>query len=264
MPETVKKQGLPKWGELVFCTITRITPFAAWCTLDEYEYEGQPVEGMIHISEVAGKRVKDIRDFVKPNRQYVTKVVRINYQKGHINLSIKRVSKYDKRQKVESFRKGKRAENILERAAKGLNKTLDQAYEDVGHKLQEQFGDMFSAFEQENESPGTLAEAGISKKWIDALTEIIKVNFKKKKVTIKAKLQVSSTEPDGVEHVRKVLSNLEKETEAAVTYISAPTYRIQVETLDPKTAEKDLKLALDKAMEQIKKAGGEGRYKIIK
>ena len=48
----VKKKGLPKWSELVLCTTTRITPFAAWCTLDEYETEdGSPIEGMIHISK---------------------------------------------------------------------------------------------------------------------------------------------------------------------------------------------------------------------
>jgi len=31
-----KRKGLPEWGELVLCTVERITPYAAWCKLEEY------------------------------------------------------------------------------------------------------------------------------------------------------------------------------------------------------------------------------------
>ncbi|MEM7821706.1 MAG: S1 RNA-binding domain-containing protein, partial [Candidatus Aenigmatarchaeota archaeon] len=107
----VRKRGLPKWSELVLVTVEKLSPYAAWCKLIEYP----GVEGMIHVSEVAGKWVHDIRDFIKINKQYVAKVIKVDYQKNFVNLSLKRVSKQDEKEKMNFFRKEQRAEKLLER-----------------------------------------------------------------------------------------------------------------------------------------------------
>lgn len=276
----VKKKGLPKWGERVLCTITRVTPFAAWCVLDEYELEdGSRIECMIHISEVAGKWVKDIRDFVKPNKQYVAKVVRIDYQKGHLNLSLKRVSKFDKKEAMEKYRRAKRAVGMLMRITKRVGKGESDAQEEVVAKLEKMFYekrpetegertaekfDLFYAFEEANEDPSTLAEAGITKEWADAIVEIIKKNFRVKERMLKAVLNLSSTAPDGVKTVKKVLSNLEKTASVNVKYISAPKYSVDIKSKNPKEAEKRLKEGLEGAINEIKAAGGDGSYKLVK
>jgi len=69
----VIKKGFPEFGELVLCTVTRVTTFAAWCKLEEYPN----IEGMVHISEVVGKWIYDIREFVKEGKQYVAKVIKL-------------------------------------------------------------------------------------------------------------------------------------------------------------------------------------------
>ena len=269
----VKKKGMPKWGEHVLCTITRVTPFAAWCVLDEYETkDGSRIECMIHISEVAGKWVKDIRDFVKPNKQYVAKVVRIDYQKGHLNLSLKRISKFDKKEAMENYRRAKRAVGILTQATKRVGKGENDAQEEVVSKLEKMFYekesaekfDLFSAFEEANENPDILAEAGITKEWADAIVEIIKKNFRVKERTLKAVLDLSSTAPDGVKTIKKVLSNLEKATGANVKYISAPRYSVDIKSKNPKEAENKLREGLEGAIKEIKAAGGDGNYKLVK
>jgi translation initiation factor 2 subunit 1 len=254
----------PKKYELVFCTVTRITPFAAWCTLDEYSDENNKIEGMIHVSEVAGKWVKDIRNFVKQNKQYVAKVMRVDPAKGHINLSLKRVSKFDKRQKVENYRKYMRASNILEQTAKRLNKSLEDAQAEVVHKLEGQFENLFEAFEEESENPGTLAEAGVSKEWVDVIQELIAKLFEKKEVVIKAVVNLSSTAPDGVEKVKQVLNGIEKDAGVKPKYVSAPKYRLELETKDPKNAEKKLRTVLEDAVKGIEKFQGTGSYEIVK
>src|SRR3972149_2716036 len=145
-----KSVRYPQRGELVFCTVQRITPYAAWCRLDEYSDAKTTLEGMIHVSEVAGKWVKDIRDFVKTNKQYIAKVVYVDVQKGYVNLSLKKVSKVDKRQKVEGYRQSMKVENIMQQAAKQIGKDLDAAYKEVVPKLEEyQFESIFAAFEEE-------------------------------------------------------------------------------------------------------------------
>lgn len=254
----------PKKYELVFCTVTRITPFAAWCTLDEYSDKNNKVEGMIHVSEVAGKWVKDIRNFVKQNKRYVAKVMRVDPQKGHINLSLKRVSKFDKRKKIETYRKYMRASNILEQAAKRLGKSLEEAQTEVVYKLEGQFENLFEALEEESENPGVLAEAGISKEWVDLIQELIAKLFEKKEILIKALVNLSSTAPDGVEKVKQVLTGIEKGAGVKPKYVSAPKYRLEIETKDPKNAEKELKTVLENAVNKIEKLQGTGSYEIVK
>ncbi|MBS3054994.1 MAG: S1 RNA-binding domain-containing protein [Candidatus Aenigmarchaeota archaeon] len=132
----VKRKEMPDWGEFVLCTVERITPYAAWCRMDEYP----GIEGMIHVSEVSGKWVHDIREFVKPNKQYVAKVVKIDYQKNAVNLSLKRVTKFDEREKTNAFRRNQRAEKMLEMAGREMGKSVEQAHEEVGYLIQEKFG----------------------------------------------------------------------------------------------------------------------------
>ncbi len=261
----VKKKGFPKWNENVLCTVTRITPFAAWCILDEYENEdGSRIEGMIHISQVAGKWVKDIRKFVKPNKQYIAKVIRIDREKGHINLSLKRVSKVDKREKLDTYRRNKRASGMLTQAAKKLGETMVNAEKEVVSKLKDDYDDLFSAFEDASTNPDVLKEAEISKKWRDALLEIIERNFQTKERKIKADLKLSSTAGDGINSIKKTLAALEKKSGATVKYISAPNYLIELTTDDPKEGEKKLKEALEETVKGIQKVDGTGEYEFIR
>jgi len=254
----VKRKGLPEWGELVICTVERVTPYAAWCSLNEYP----GLEGMVHVSEVAGKWVHDIRDFAKIKKQYVAKVVRIDYQKNHINLSFKRVTRFDEKEKMNAFRREQRAEKILEQAAKELGKTLDQAYEEVGYLMQEKFGELFVAFEEAHQNKEVLAKKGVPAEWAEVLLKNIEKGFQEKEIVIKADLELKSLASDGVEQIKKILAELEKNTGATVKYISAPKYRIELATKDPKNAEKKIIAGLEEAVKQIK--DGEGSYKLIK
>ena len=82
-----KKKGFPESDELVFCTVTSVQSHSVFVKLEEYG-----VGGMIHISEVAPGRIRNIRDFVVENKPVVCKVTSINQERGHIDLSLRRVT----------------------------------------------------------------------------------------------------------------------------------------------------------------------------
>jgi translation initiation factor 2 subunit 1 len=255
----VKRKGMPEWSELVICTTKKISPFAAWCSLDEYE----KLEGMIHISEVAGKWVRDIRKFVKPDKQYVAKVVKIEQDKNLISLSIKRVSRQEEKEKWNEYRKEQRAEKILEQAAKDLNKTVDQGYNEIGHLLQDKFGELFVAFEKIKKSPETLAKLNISKEWSDSLVASIDRSFIEKEIVLKAEIELKSYSKDGINKIKELLGEFEEKTNAEVRYISAPKYRIEMKSKNPKQDMKNLTSQLNRIIEQGKKSEVEGNYKFI-
>jgi translation initiation factor 2 subunit 1 len=256
----VKRKGVPEWSELVICEVQKITPYAAWCKLIEYPN----VEGMVHVSEVAGKWVHDIRDFVKIKKQYVAKVVNIDYQKNFVNLSLKRVSKYDEKDKLNAFRREQRAEKILEQAAAQLDKKLEQAYEEVGFLIQEKFGDLFVAFDEARSNPELLEKNEIPKKWADVINKIVEKSFQEKEIVIKAELEIKSIAPDGIKIIKNLLSDLGKKTGAEIKYISAPKYRLELKAKDPKTTEKKLVEALEATFTRTKELKMEGGYKLIR
>ena len=104
-----RRRGYPEQGELVIVTTEKVTQFAAWCKLEEYPH----LKGVIHISEAAGKWIFDVREVVKEGKQYVAKVMRVG-KKGIVDLSLKRVSRRDEKEKWNIYRKEERAEKILE------------------------------------------------------------------------------------------------------------------------------------------------------
>ncbi len=253
-----KRKGLPVTGELVLCTVQRITPFAAWCQLEEYN-----AEGMIHISEVAGKWIHDIREFVKASKQYVAKVVRVDEQRNLVNLSLKRVSKYDEKKKINEFRKEQRAEKILEQAGKELNKNLKQSYEEVGFLLQERFGELFTAFEEIGDSKEILEELDIPENWKGALLKIIEKSFREKEIVLKVELELKSYAEDGIDRIKKTLSGLDIPN-LEIAYISAPKYRLELKTVDPKMVEKNLREKLDAIVAASKSSEVESTYRFVK
>ena len=255
----VKRKGMPEMNELLICTTKKITPFAAWCSLEEYP----DLEGMIHISQVAGKWVRDIRKFVKPNKQYIVKVVSIDKEKNLINLSLKRVSRYDEKDKWNEYRKEQRAEKILEQAAREMNKTLEQAYEEIGFLLQDKFGELFVAFEKIRKSPDVLTKLEIDEKWCKVLVLVIEKNFVEKEIVLKAEIRLESYANDGIERIKKLLGELKESSNADVRYISAPKYRVEIKTKNPKQDEKNLRVNLDKLIDQGKKVEVKGSYEFI-
>ncbi len=252
------KQGYPKFGELVLCTARRISQFAAWCSLDEY----QNLEGMIHISEAAGKWVHDIKKFIKPNKQYVVKVVKVDPQANILNLSLKRVSKSEEKSKWNEFRKEQRADSILKVIAKELGIPVEKAHQEIAFKLQEEFGDLYKAFEEINKSPALLSELNIPEKWHEAVSKILKKTFIEKEFEIKAELQMTCYEDDGVERIKKLLQNIEKNG-ISVFYISAPKYRLELKTKNPKADTKKFEQEIQKITTEANKINVDVSYNMI-
>lgn len=238
-------------------TVTNMTPYSALCRLDEYPGK----EGMIHISEVSGKWVRDIRKFIKPNRNYIVKVLRVDEDKGHIALSLKRVAKVDRTRKMQSYNYEKKAEKILMKIARREKITLEKAYESIGYQLQEKFDDMFEAFKLAAESPDKLIEMGIEKKWVQIIHEVAKEFIQKKKIKIKAELDLKFYTGDGVERIKEFLNNLINKYGINIKYISAPKYSVEIESNNPKLAQKELVKQLTNAITNIK--DGDAEFKIV-
>ncbi|HID47317.1 MAG TPA: S1 RNA-binding domain-containing protein, partial [Methanococcaceae archaeon] len=104
------RKDFPEEGELVIGTVVDVKPYGAFVQLLEYPNR----EGMIHISEVSSGWVKNIRDHVKRGQRVVAKVMRVDKKKGHIDLSLKRVTEQQKKAKIQEWQRFQRAEKLLQ------------------------------------------------------------------------------------------------------------------------------------------------------
>ncbi|MDI6721893.1 MAG: S1 RNA-binding domain-containing protein, partial [Candidatus Aenigmarchaeota archaeon] len=246
----------PMLGEIVIARITRINPNSAYVHLDEYNKEG-----MIHISEVSSGWVRDIRQFIKPNQAVILKVVRLNEHSGEISLSLKRVSEKQRNEKMKEFNLNKKAEKMLEIAAKGIGLTLDKAYDEVGYLLQENFGSLYEGFRAALKNPKILEKRGIPEKWTSHLKEIAEKSIEQKEFEFRSKLFVKSVRPDGIVHIRNLLLHGEK-LGLEIKYIAAPEYLVKFRTLDARKGEKEFDQKLSKIIE-IAKPNVEAKYEVI-
>ena len=92
----LKKEGFPEEDELVICTVTSVHHSSVFTNLDEYGRTG-----LIHISEISPGRIRNIRDYVVEGKKVVCKVLRVDKEKGHIDLSLRRVKEMQKKNKVK-------------------------------------------------------------------------------------------------------------------------------------------------------------------
>jgi len=240
----VRRNGMPQIGEFVICKITRINPNSAFAVLEEYEKEG-----MVHISEVKRGWVRDIRNFVKINQMTVAKVVRID-ERSHIGLSLKRVDKNQKNERIKEYKFDQRAEKMLELIARGMKKSLEQAYEEVGYNILENFGSLYKAFKMSIQSPELLIDRGIPKEWVDAIKEIAEKNVDQKEFEFKAKISIKSYESNGIILIKDLIKDVEK-MGFGVRYIAAPEYLVDYKTKYAKKGNKEF----EEKLEKIEKLG---------
>ncbi len=249
--------AFPAFGELVVGTITTVNPYSAAVRLEEYDRFG-----MIHISEVSSRWVRDIREFTKENQRCVCKVVKVDPEQRHINLSLKRVSKEEYDRKMSDFKSEEKAEKMLEDIGKRMGKSLDEMYEEVGYKLQDTFGSLFKAFKIALKDKKLLIKKGVEENYADAIAASAADIFQESEVEIKCKLMLTSSKPGAITAIKKALMEAEKEG-VEIRYVSAPIYMMKMTGTDPKKTEKKIKGLADSISSAIEKSGGEASYEFI-
>ncbi len=238
----LQKKGLPEEGDIVLCTVKKILFHSVFVSLDEYINK----EGMIHISEVAPGRIRNIRDYVEENKKIVCKVLRIDIEKGHIDLSLRRVNNSERINKNNDYKMEQKAEKLLESFGKEQKKSLEDMYKEIGQKIIDQYGSLREGFENISIDNSLIKELSFNKKIEEFLLKHINEKIKPPQVTLNGTLTIQSTSSNGIEIIKNVLNKI-SDANTKILYLSAPRYRISLTAPDYKIAEAKLKEMREKA-----------------
>tara|TARA_Y100000310_G_scaffold345600_1_gene467092 strand:+ start:3027 stop:3803 length:777 start_codon:yes stop_codon:yes gene_type:complete len=251
-----KKKGMPEIGDLVICTIKKILHHSIFVYLDEYDRK----EGMIHISEVSPGRIRNIRDYVKEGKRVVCKVLDIKKDKGHIDLSLRRVNQSERINKNAEYKQEQKAEKLLEQMGKQLKKDISTMYKEAGFPLINRFGSLYQSFQEIVANEDALKDLQLPKETEKKLTEIIKEKIKIPEVRIEGNLIIECPASNGVEIIRETLTSAQKTKNIEIKYVSAPKYSLSVTAPDYKEAELTLKKVQENIIKKIKESQGTAEF----
>ncbi|UCC33281.1 MAG: translation initiation factor IF-2 subunit alpha [Candidatus Bathyarchaeota archaeon] len=262
---TSERVEWPETGELVVATVNRITGYGAYVMLDEYGREG-----LLHISEISSTWVKNIRDFIREKQKVVLKVLQVDSRKGHVDVSLRRVSKVERREKIRSWKKDRRAESLLNQASEKLGISPEAMNEKAGFPIEKEFGGLYEGLEKTaNEGATILTKLGIPEDIATTLENIAKERIRAILVKRTGLLELECTKPNGAVIIRDALSRAQnmktpKEAKIRVYTVSPPSYRIEVLAENYKEAEILLQKAADTALQTVTKLGGQGDFRTEK
>lgn len=246
----------PEEGELVVCTVVDVKDFAAFVTLDEYNGR----RGLIPISEIARGWIKYIRDYIREGQKVVCKVLGVDPNRGHIDLSLKDVNEHQRREKIHEWKNEQKANKWVGFAseATGVDREI------IEEAIYREYGLLYPAFEEIVTTGGEAVDRlNLDEPVKESLVTIAHDNVKVPRVTITGLLDLMSPKPDGVNVIRRALRSAQpkiEDVEIDLIYIGAPKYRIKVTAPDYKTAERAIEKAATAAVGVVERAGGSGKF----
>jgi len=126
----------PEAGDLVKAKVNKVTDVGAYCSLLEYNNH----EGMIMLSEISRRRIRSIAKLVRVGRIETPVVLRVNREKGYIDLSKKRIDQTpaEKEAYEDKYNKAKALNCIIGHIAHSFNDgefSMQQLYEMFGWEM---------------------------------------------------------------------------------------------------------------------------------
>ena len=241
---STETQELPEVGEIVIATIKKTGDHGAYVSLDEYD----DIQGFLHISEIAPGWVRKVTKYVKEGDKKVLLVKKIQANRAEIDLSLKQISKEQRKKKLLDVKRFEKEQGILKNIQDKV-KLSSEEVDELEEKLLSKYKSVYDAvIDIGTNNINVVDDLEISekiKKTIDELSKKIKLPT----VEIRGILEMTNNKSDGIEIIRKILLDAIKESQnqkIKILYLGAPKYRLSIIAQDFKTAEKTLKPILEK------------------
>ena len=255
---STETQELPEVGEIVIATIKKTGDHGAYVSLDEYDN----IQGFLHISEIAPGWVRKVTKYVKEGDKKVLLVKKIQQDRAEIDLSLKQISKEQRKKKLLDVKRFEKEQGILKNIQDKV-KLSSEEIDQVEEKLLSKYNSVYEAIiEIGTKNINVIDDLDISKKIKEVIEEFSK-KIKLPTVEIRGVLEMTSSKSDGIEIIRKILLDAIKESKnekIEISYLGAPRYRLSIIAQDFKTAEKTLKPILEKIEKNSSKLNGTYKF----
>ncbi|EFN54994.1 hypothetical protein CHLNCDRAFT_134805 [Chlorella variabilis] len=236
----------PEVDDVVMVQVRSIAEMGAYVSL--LEYGG--IEGMILLSELSRRRIRSVQKLIKVGRQEPVMVLRVDKEKGYIDLSKRRVSPEDLAKCEDRFAKSKMVHSIMRHVAETTGHNLEQLYAEVAWPLYRMYGHAYNAFatmitdeEAEAVFKRLIEEVhGGNKPEVltQAVQEGIMVNIRRRltpqAIKVRADVEMTCFAYEGVEQIKEAMRVAQRcgsqACPVSMKLVAAPRYVLTTSVLD--------------------------------
>ena len=250
----------PEIESVVMVNVRNIADMGAYVSLMEYNN----IEGMILLSELSRRRIRSIHKLIRVNRNEVVMVLRVDEEKGYIDLSKRRVSPEDVAACEDRFAKAKAVHGVLRQVAERRKFYLEDLYEKVGWPLYKKYGHAYDAFKlaiTEDKPGDPFADLDVPQDIKDEMLLYIRRRLAPQPIKIRSDIEVSCFTYEGIDAIREALfagMALSKEggMQIKIKLIAPPIYVVSTMTLEKEVGIALLQEAIDTIQSKIVAKGG--------
>lgn len=242
----------PEVDMAVMIQVKNIADMGAYVSLLEYNN----IEGMILFSELSRRRIRSVSSLIKVGRIEPVMVLRVDKEKGYIDLSKRRVSEEDIAACEERYNKSKLVHSIMRHVAETLGIDLEELYVNIAWPLYRKYGHAFEAFKVIVTDPDTVLNAltrevketgpdgqevakvvpAVSEEVKDSLVKNIRRRMTPQPLKIRADIEMKCFQFDGVLHIKDAMRKAEaagnNDCPVKIKLVAPPLYVLTTQTLD--------------------------------
>jgi len=237
--------------------VIQIAEMGAYVKLLEYDN----IDGMILLSELSRRRIRSIQKLIRVGRDEVVVVLRVDKEKGYIDLSKRRVSPEDIVRCEERFQKSKMVHSIMRHVAEKTNTPMETLYEQIGWPLNKKYGHSIDAFKLSITNPQVWADIAFPTAAVkEELQSYIGKRLTPAPTKVRADIEVTCFGYDGIDAIKEALARAEskstKEVQIKCKLVSPPLYVLTSQCLDKSQGIQNLELAIKEVSASIEKYDG--------
>ncbi len=203
-----------KENDIIMCTVKKVEGTTVFVEADE------GISGSIVFSEIAAGRIRNIREYVHPNKKIVCKILKI--YPDHAELSLRRVTGKEREEIQQRYKNQKILENML--------KAISSEYEKIISKIKEKY-ELWDFFNQVREDH-SLLEKYLKKIEYDSFVKSLSEKQDKEKIVKKIVILKSDSET-GLEDIKEIL-NIKN---VSMHYLGSSQFMIEAKAREYKQAE---------------------------
>ena len=251
------EQKFPDVESVVMVNVRQIAEIGAYVHLLEYNN----IEGMIQLSEFSRRRIRSIQKLVRVGRNEVVVVMRVDKDKGYIDLSKRRASQEEIVECEERYAKSKAVHSIMRQVADRLGADLETLYTLYGWPLYKKYGHAFEAFKRAIVEPQVVfADLDMPENVLSELMSQIRKRLTPQAIKIRADIECTCFGYDGIDAIKAALKLGEQcSTELVpikIKLVAPPLYVMITTSTDKVNAVSILEKAILKIEENIKQNEG--------
>ncbi|KAI9833936.1 MAG: hypothetical protein M1819_003445 [Sarea resinae] len=251
------EEKFPEIDSFVMVNVKQIAEMGAYVKLLEYDN----IDGMILLSELSRRRIRSIQKLIRVGRNEVVVVLRVDKEKGYIDLSKRRVSPEDVIKCEERYNKSKMVHSILRHVAEKTKTPVEELYQTIGWPLNRKYGHAVDAFKLSITNPDVWTDITFINDHVkEELFSYIGKRLTPQPTKVRADVEVTCFGYEGIDAVKSALRMGEAkntaENQVKVKLVSPPLYVLTSQCIDKTAGIAMLEEAIKDIERHIKAAGG--------